>query len=421
MKKIKGLLIFVTLLVSNLVSGQSVVSPYSILGVGDLAFEGFTHNQAIGELGVGYSSLWHINHTNPAWLYRNAFSTFQVALEGESRRFATLQQAESSGTGGLRNLAISLPIIRNRLTTSFGILPYSTVNYNISTNQIIEGTDVNASTNLRGEGGLTQAFFSTGMRLGKNFGIGARIKYVFGSILTSNGVIVNDPTVVSDFQSRFVQNTTYNDANILGGLSYRKQISDGRILNLGITYDFSAGLDGTREERIERRTITDIVVEADTLTTSRNILFEIPNSTSFGIYYEKVNKFGIGIDIGMRSWTNNGGFDNSTDELRNAIKISIGGEYIPTYNDVNSYFKRATYRAGLTYEQLPYLLNGRKINDFGINFGTSFPVGGYSSLDLAFKIGQRGTTDDGLIRETYFKFVFGATINDRWFIRRKYD
>ena len=76
----------VTILGYNLVSAQSVVSPYSILGVGDLAFEGFTHNQALGELGVGYSSLWHINHTNPAWLYRNSFSTFQVALEGENRR-----------------------------------------------------------------------------------------------------------------------------------------------------------------------------------------------------------------------------------------------------------------------------------------------------------------------------------------------
>ncbi|MEL6558502.1 MAG: hypothetical protein AAFQ94_09975 [Bacteroidota bacterium] len=422
MKKIKGFLILVTILGYNLVSAQSVVSPYSILGVGDLAFEGFTHNQALGELGVGYSSLWHINHTNPAWLYRNSFSTFQVALEGENRRFASLQQAESSGTGGLRNLAISLPIVRGKFTTSFGILPFSTVNYNISTNQLIEGTEINSSTNLSGEGGLTQAFFSTGIKIGKNFGIGTRVKYVFGRIQASNGVIVNDTSIVSDFQSRFVQSTNYNDVNILGGISYRKTISEDRIINIGLTHELSAGLAGEREERIERVTINDFVVEADTLTISRNVLFEIPSSTAIGIWYEKANKYGIGIDLSIRNWSDNGGFENGTDQLRNAIKLSVGGEYIPTYNDVNSYFKRATYRAGISYEQLPYQINERNLSDFGINFGTSLPVGRYSSLDLAFKVGQRGTTDNELIRETYFKFVFGATINDnQWFVRRKYD
>jgi len=40
---------------------------------------------------------------------------------------------------------------------------------------------------------------------------------------------------------------------------------------------------------------------------------------------------------------------------------------------------------------------------------------------MAFKIGQLGETNNGLIKETYFKVVLGATINDRWFIKRKYD
>jgi len=421
MMKIKGFLILVILLGSNLASGQSVISPYSILGVGDLSFEGFAHNQGAGELGVGYSTIWHVNHRNPAWLYRNTFSTFQVGLEGESRRFATTQTAESSGTAGLRYLSVALPLKTNRVTTNFGILPFSTVNYNISTNDLIEGTQVNASTNLRGEGGLTQAFFSAGARINKEFGIGLQAKYIFGNILTSNGVIINDNSIVSSFQTRFVQNTSYNDVNLLGGLSYRKEIGEKRFLNIGITHDLASGLKGLREERVERRNIVDAIVEADTLSTERDVLFEVPSSTAIGIYYDKVNKFGIGLDISIRNWTDKGGFENSSSELRSATKISIGGEYIPTYNDVNSYFKRATYRAGLTYEQLPYLLNGRKINDFGINFGTSFPVGGLSSLDVALKIGQRGTTENDLIKETYFRFVFGATINDRWFIRRKYD
>jgi hypothetical protein len=66
-------------------------------------------------------------------------------------------------------------------------------------------------------------------------------------------------------------------------------------------------------------------------------------------------------------------------------------------------------------------VNDTEINDFGINFGASFPTGGYSSMDASFKIGSRGTTDNNLIRENYMQFVIGATINDRWFIKRRYD
>ena len=408
-------------MVTHLLTAQSVVSPYSILGVGDLAFDGFANNQAIGELGVGYNTVWHVNQKNPAWLYRNTFSTFQVGLEGESRRFATTGQAESSATGGLRYLAVAFPIAANRISSSFGILPYSVVNYNITTNSVIDGTDITARTNLSGEGGLTQAFFSTGMKIGKSLGLGLQVKYIFGRISTGNGVNIDDQAVVSAFQTRFVQRTSYNDVNLLAGLSYKQKISEKEFINYGLTYDLASGLSGDREETVERRTVAGRVVETNEITTESSVLFNVPTNASFGIYYEKLNKYGFGLDVSIRNWEDNGGFENSADELGNSIKIALGGEYIPTYNDVNSYFKRATYRAGITYEQLPYLLSGRRINDFGINFGSSFPVGGFSSLDIALKIGQRGTTENDLIRETYFRFVFGATINDRWFIRRKYD
>ncbi|MEL7144774.1 MAG: hypothetical protein AAFO69_00290, partial [Bacteroidota bacterium] len=222
MRKFRGLLILVPLLVAHLLTAQSVVSPYSILGVGDLSYDGLANNQAIGELGVGYNSVWHINQKNPAWLYRNTFSTFQVAIEGETRRFATVNENESSATGGLRYIVVAFPIKANRISSSFGILPFSTVNYNVTSNDVIEGTDINASTNLSGEGGLTQAFFSTGAKIGKNLGLGLQVKYIFGSVTTSNGVIVNDETIVSTFQTRFVQNTSYDDVNLVAGLSYKQ-------------------------------------------------------------------------------------------------------------------------------------------------------------------------------------------------------
>ena len=100
---------------------------------------------------------------------------------------------------------------------------------------------------------------------------------------------------------------------------------------------------------------------------------------------------------------------------------SIRVKITPKYNDVNSYLKRIKYRIGLDFKQEPFVIDGKTINNFGINFGWSLPVKGVSAINMAVKYGQRGEASGVLVKEQYFKFVLGATINDRWFVRRKYN
>jgi hypothetical protein len=72
-----------------------------------------------------------------------------------------------------------------------------------------------------------------------------------------------------------------------------------------------------------------------------------------------------------------------------------------------------TYQFGFNYAQTPVRINNVNIDDFGINFGVSLPVGNSSILNVGFKYGQLGTTSNGLIREDYFKINLGMTFNDR--------
>jgi hypothetical protein len=44
-----------------------------------------------------------------------------------------------------------------------------------------------------------------------------------------------------------------------------------------------------------------------------------------------------------------------------------------------------------------------------------------SMVNFAVEWGQRGTTDRSLLLENYWNFKLGFTLNDRWFIKRKYD
>jgi hypothetical protein len=118
--------------------------------------------------------------------------------------------------------------------------------------------------------------------------------------------------------------------------------------------------------------------------------------------------------------------DDSNDGLGKSFEIALGGEVTPDpFSD--KWLKRLTYRAGLSYEKTPFLVQNpsnptkfNEVKDFGINFGLSVPAG-RSSLNMAFRVGKRGSVNETILEESYFKVYFGITFNDQWFIRRKFD
>jgi hypothetical protein len=60
----------------------------------------------------------------------------------------------------------------------------------------------------------------------------------------------------------------------------------------------------------------------------------------------------------------------------------------------------------------------------GGTIGASFPLkrnyNNFGRIHTALDIGQRGTIANGLARELIVKFTFGVSLNDIWFIKRKF-
>jgi hypothetical protein len=80
-----------------------------------------------------------------------------------------------------------------------------------------------------------------------------------------------------------------------------------------------------------------------------------------------------------------------------------------------------SYRVGIKYINSYLSLFGNDINEYGISFGFGFPIKrSQTELDLSFEIGRRGTTKDGLIQENYVNIIFGVSIDEHWFHKRKY-
>jgi hypothetical protein len=72
-------------------------------------------------------------------------------------------------------------------------------------------------------------------------------------------------------------------------------------------------------------------------------------------------------------------------------------------------------------------LKSSQLTETAVTIGFGFPVGrnyilqNFSMINIGVEAGQRGTINNGLIKESFIKATIGFTINDRWFVKPKYD
>jgi hypothetical protein len=439
MLMIRNLLLVITL-VSALFSeavAQSAASPYSVFGIGIVSNKALIYNQNMGGLGISNGQPWVLNNINPAMLPLNTFSTFDAGLFTEKRDISTSDSKQSSTTGGLSYLTFGFPIKTYKWTMAIGLMPYSNVSYNVVTSQtLVNHPETTVNYNYEGDGGLNQAYLSSGWMLVKNLlYAGGRVAYTFGKITDNTRIALNEieyqnaADTIGSYKTfeptRYYRQSSYSDFILEGGLYARKKIGKATLMNLGFIYEFGANLNTHRTETIEvddeqdpDRPISTILDNAEGQTT-------LPAKFGYGLSFTKDFHWTIGVDYYTRDWTKFSSDFGAEQELAKSRELILGGEFTPDFTSVKSYFKRVNYQVGFSYNQTPILINNQNIDDFGINFGVSLPVGNASLFNLGFKFGQQGTTSDGLIKENYLKLNLGMTFNDRSFAwyrsLRKFD
>ena len=57
-----------------------------------------------------------------------------------------------------------------------------------------------------------------------------------------------------------------------------------------------------------------------------------------------------------------------------------------------------------------------------MSFGLGLPLRKTKSeINLSVEVGERGTTNNNLIKEQFLRFQIGLSLSDIWFVKRKYD
>ncbi len=376
-----------------------------------------SYNAGMGGLGISNANPWIMNAVNPAFLPLNNFTIFDVGLTMENRSISMDTLRESKSTGSLDYFALSVPLVAGKVGISLGFRPYSTVNFTSRTLTTLEGTNNPVEYIFDGQGGISSAYLSGGVKVWKYLYAGFKTTLLFGSKTENTFVNVlpaaGNATVI--LNSSHYRSTRFSDFAFSGSLGFQKNIGKDLILGAGVVYDMEADVNTLRTERLESRRNLDSFVSADTLREEDQARTLLPGKLGTGISISKMFKWTFGVDFYYQDWANYRNFENLSEGLGENYKIIVGGEYIPDYSSVNNYFKRMTYMFGIDYEQLPIVYNGVAIADVGITFGMSLPVGGASSMNLSGKFGSTAFNDASLIQENYFRLTLGISFNDRSF------
>jgi hypothetical protein len=403
---------------------QTTQSPYTALGIGDIIQPGLVNNMGMGGTTIAYPSNKNFNLMNPAMLgIRGYFTSFEIGFSGERRMITSDTLSQTNGAGNINYIALAFPIKQSRIAAGIGLAPYSYVDYNIISKNEIDGSEEEADVNFKGSGGLNTFFYSTGFNLFKSLALGFKVSYLFGSKTEETIFDIDQP---SAFSSALYESTKVSDFLLsFGGTYYLKVGEKSQIFLAGI-YELGTDVNATRDERLEQRQkFTGLLLSTDTIVFGLKENVRLPQKYGIGISYAYGTKWLISSDLIIQDWNK---YTNPRNEMKyplvKSYRIGLGAEFIPDAASVSNYFNRMIYRAGVSYELTPYLLNNDQVYDFGINFGVSLPVINRNSpslVSLAFQYGQRSGGADFSITESYFRLALGFTINDIWFYRRKIE
>lgn len=403
--------------------GQSTYSTYSILGVGDYIDPAVPAAMGMGGLGISNGTYWYLNNSNPALLYYNRFALFSAGVLAESKTISQNNfEPYQAGSGNLSHLSMAFPIKSGKWSMSLVLQPYSAVNYAFLYNGLPEESnspDLSIILN-EGSGGISALNFAAGGVIFKGLSFGIKASYLFSSFEKKFSSITNAAS--PSYIALYLQRQSVSDFTIGTGLAYTHKMGEYQ-LGLGLIYDLAADVNGEEFVRIEQRTLGNVVIYSDTLANNTQNKLSLPATLGAGISFGKPNKWLIGFDYKSQDWSSlEVPITASPDKFTVGRKYVLGGEYIKDALDVKNYFNRITFRLGATYEEKPYWLSNSQIKEIGINFGWTLPVSRFSSLDFGMMVGSRGTTDNNLVKEDFFRVYFGATFNDnRWFLRPKFN
>ena len=411
--------ILLSVITFNNYSQSGTSSPYSFYGVGTSTFKGSIDNRSMAGLSV-YSDSINLNLTNPASLSELKRVNYSLGITYDNLTFKSENANENSNSSNVNYLAVGIPT--KHFTFAFGVIPQTSVGY------LLESTDETVIPNVidryRGEGGVNTAFFSFGFKLFDKISVGLTTNYEFGNLNHITTRFLEDVELATRLES----NSSLSGLNNVYSLLFREKISNKLILHATYISSQKFELGSNNTQTLSTYSLTnqyggdEEIIDLGAMNLEKTEI-TVPKFQTFGLGLGVDTKWFVGAEYKL---VDGGGLNNKLFELDNVefkkgSKLSFGGFYIPKYDSFTNFFSRLVYRAGLRVEDTGLQIDNQSIKEVGFNFGFGIPFQGFSSVNLGFEVGKRGTTNVGLIQENFFSVRLGMSLSDLWFVKNKYN
>ena len=454
-------------------------SPYSRYGMGELNLQTFATPAAMGGSFIAYHqdtiAPFFINAANPAGLAGLRLTTLEIGGQAQFTKIGNTDAAIRKKNINFSYGSLGFPLKRIG-GMAFGIMPYSTVGYKISSTQSNSNTGT-MNYIFEGDGGINKVFLGAGIKpfrkqfskfqhsayadslvkyretkkyKQKKFGkqllselsIGVTGNYLFGTINQTTNVIY--PGSVTYYNSKRQRSIQVNDFTFNGGLQThftidsigkngkRRELKQRIKIGIGFFVNTPAEINAKQSNIIYNYALDGFGIERpkDTIVNSQDVKgsIKLPMEMGVGLSIKKGEKLTVLMDAATTNWKNFKYFDAPSTNFKNSFRVSAGLNYVPNKLAFGSsnYIKRIQYRLGVSYSDGYLDLKNTAISNAFVSAGLGLPVGigrfdDIAIINISAQYGKMGTVSNNLLQEDYVRLVLGFTFNKRWFIKYKYD
>jgi hypothetical protein len=380
------------------VRAQLKNSAYSMAGIGRPSDDGFGVARALGGVGIAFQSGRSLNTANPAaavGIPRNVFM-LELGASGVNERSEKGRAVQTASDFKFDYFAAGL-YLRKGWALTFGIAPFSSMNYEIHVPAGIAGEQTMLEKKIRGTGGWHRVYL--GQSFGRVPGIAAGfdLACVFGPMVRTE--TVDSIGSFSGYRIRDERSAQAFDADV----GMQVSIRTGKWLH---AIGAKAGARRTVRFRGERTMSTG--GDTETLERDDDPSLGIPASLGVGVSTRKADRFRAGFDVEWKRWSE---FDWKSPRfgIRDSRRCAVGAE--ASAAGIGRLPEGVVFRAGAFTKRTALTVKNVPIDSRGIDFGVAVPYNPLDVLNLSVEYGEEGTLEKGLIRSTYWMVVVSLSMH----------
>jgi len=318
-------------------------------------------------------------------------------------------------SGNFQGAMLAFPLYSEyNIAFAFGITPFSHSAYDVRDGGIQAGQNIIQT--FDGVGGLSSAQFSFSFSPRQDLFLGLTTHYLFGKLTDRQRLQFVDNTsyFVSDVERGVsMDGFAFTFGGVYAGLDKALGFSALKNLNVAATVFSGASLNA-KEEKYQN------YVSSQETTNVRSGAVKIPLGIAFGAAYLLQERLILTGDLQVQNWDAYKYFGAHPRGIRNSIRFGVGGELLPTFVPGDPYYDQMTYRVG-AYVNSSYLkVNGQGINEYFVTGGVGLPIflslNSEARLNVSLEYGIRGTTANGLQKDSITRLTVSLSGSDTWFI-----